>query len=551
MLAAALGLAQQAPVRGADEGSASGMPPHLDLVPRDTAMVFSMRLGEFWHSQAARGLREQLARPGGGLHEVEDATGLSVGDVQRLTVVIPTIDRNGPSAPLFFVTTDKPYDRDRVLKAFKAQSPGANRFRGRPPAEAGVEKRASDTPYYVLGDNGHALLYLCDDHNLVFAVRDDLRGSDPALALLGQLLRRARRGPLGDALTRAGPRHTALACVNVAEAVRALPEPLPLEFHPFLPLLKAETATATLDVADTTRLNVQLQFDAADAARKAAPRAQALIALGCKLLPVLRRELARDAGEDSPHMARLLDQAEAAMKDAVVHTRGDRVEVEFEVKTETVLVPALIAMNTRIRGLGDRTQSLNNLRQMALAFHNYMAAYGHFPPAAICDAAGKPLLSWRVAILPFVEQDHLYKQFKLDEPWDSEHNKKLLDKMPKIYALPGVRIKGSGLTAYQLFVGKDALFDGGKKPRIADIPDGTSNTVLIAEAAEPVPWTRPVDIPFDNKDPRSRVGGWYGDAVNIALCDGSVRMIHRKKITRETFRNAIMPADGNVLGPDW
>src|SRR5262245_11036025 len=78
-----------------------------------------------------------------------------------------------------------------------------------------------------------------------------------------------------------------------------------------------------------------------------------------------------------------------------------------------------------------RRASANNLKQIGLALHNYHDTYGKLPPAAICDKAGKPLLSWRVAILPFIEQNALYKQFKLDEPWDSEHNKKLAEVLVK------------------------------------------------------------------------------------------------------------------------
>jgi RNA polymerase sigma factor (sigma-70 family) len=199
-------------------------------------------------------------------------------------------------------------------------------------------------------------------------------------------------------------------------------------------------------------------------------------------------------------------------------------------------------------------RSQNNIKQMALAFHNYADTNtGIFPPAAICDARGKPLLSWRVAILPYLEQDALYKEFHLDEPWDSDHNKKLLDKMPDIYALPGMRFKGdAGLTIYQVFVGKNAIFDGGRKvPFPASITDGTSNTLLVVEAAKPVPWTKPADIPLGEEDPRTQVGGWHGDFVNVGLCDGSVRRINRKKMSQETFRNAIMPNDGNPLGSDW
>jgi RNA polymerase sigma factor (sigma-70 family) len=217
-------------------------------------------------------------------------------------------------------------------------------------------------------------------------------------------------------------------------------------------------------------------------------------------------------------------------------------------------VTSVLAPATPQKGTGREghiMQSQNNLKQFALAFHNYHDTFRFFPPAAICDKAGKPLLSWRVAILPFIEQDALYKEFHLDEPWDSDHNKKVLDKMPAIYALPGVKMKEGGTTVYQVFVGKKALFDEGKKLTIANITDGTSNTVMIAEAATAVPWTKPEDIPFGDKDPRTQIGGWHGAFAQVALCDGSVRRIDLKKISEETLRNAIMPDDGNVLGKDW
>src|SRR5262245_19749930 len=79
-----------------------------------------------------------------------------------------------------------------------------------------------------------------------------------------------------------------------------------------------------------------------------------------------------------------------------------------------------------------RRQSANNLKQLVLAVHNFSDTYNRLPPAAVCDKkTGKPLLSWRVILLPFVEQGPLYKEFKLDEPWDGPNNKKLLEKMPK------------------------------------------------------------------------------------------------------------------------
>src|SRR5207244_2364868 len=120
-----------------------------------------------------------------------------------------------------------------------------------------------------------------------------------------------------------------------------------------------------------------------------------------------------------------------------------------------------------------------------------------FPPPAK-TANGKPLLSWRVLILPYIEQDALYRQFKLDEPWDSPHNLKLLPLMPKIYAPVGAKPKEPHSTYYQAIVGPGAAWEhtkDGKGMRIQNFTDGTSNTITVAEAREAVPWTKPDDIP--------------------------------------------------------
>ena len=109
----------------------------------------------------------------------------------------------------------------------------------------------------------------------------------------------------------------------------------------------------------------------------------------------------------------------------------------------------------------------------------------------------QPLLSWRVLILPYIEQDNLFKEFHLDEPWDSEHNKKLLAKMPKTYETVDSDAKKGFLTRYLGFSGKDAMFDGAKGIQFADITDGLSNTIMVVEAAKGVPWSKPEDISFD------------------------------------------------------
>jgi hypothetical protein len=194
--------------------------------------------------------------------------------------------------------------------------------------------------------------------------------------------------------------------------------------------------------------------------------------------------------------------------------------------------------------------SLNNLKQIALAFHNFHDTLGHWPHD-ICDKDGKAILSWRVAILPYIEQDELFKQFKMDEPWDSENNKKLLEKMPELYTSPRVVVKKKGYTVYQGFAGEGALFEPGKKLRIVNITDGTSNTILAVESSTAVPWSKPADLPFDLNKDLPDIGKAYGNKPLAAICDGSIRTLNLKTLTPETLKAAITIAGGEVLGADW
>ncbi|HEV3438814.1 MAG TPA: DUF1559 domain-containing protein [Gemmata sp.] len=192
----------------------------------------------------------------------------------------------------------------------------------------------------------------------------------------------------------------------------------------------------------------------------------------------------------------------------------------------------------------DLKTSENNLKQIGLSFHNFESAYAYLP-GDILDKDGKPLLSWRVAILPYLEEITLYNEFKMDEPWDSANNKKLIEKMPKTYAPVRVKAK-AGETFYQVFVGEDALFGPKKKPTLVSIIDGTSNTGMVFEAGEPVIWSKPADLPFDAKKALPKLGGLFDGEFHVGMCDGSVRLLKKNPDEKE-LKNLIMPADGNVI----
>jgi len=190
-------------------------------------------------------------------------------------------------------------------------------------------------------------------------------------------------------------------------------------------------------------------------------------------------------------------------------------------------------------------ESKTKLQGIALAFHNYNDTHGFLPTNQLAKDK-KALLSWRVQILPYIEELALYQQFKLDEPWDSDHNKKLIEKMPKIYA--PVRVKAeSGMTFYQAFGGsKGSLIPGARL--VASIPDGTSNTLMAAEAAKPVIWTKPADMVFDGKDVPA-LGGLFDGKFHAAMWDGSVRRF-RKGVDANVLKLLIDPSDGTVLPAD-
>jgi hypothetical protein len=191
-------------------------------------------------------------------------------------------------------------------------------------------------------------------------------------------------------------------------------------------------------------------------------------------------------------------------------------------------VPELLGMIKEIQPAA-RSLSSNNLKQLGIACHNYASAYGDRLPANITDKDGKPLLSWRVAILPYIEQGDLYQKFKLDEPWDSEHNKKLIPLMPKTLHSPKQAEALKDRTTYLAPLGKGLMWDDPKGVRFQDVPDGTSNTILLVEAGDEsaVIWTKPDDLKIDMKEPTKGLLGHYGNGFLAAMADGSVRLVDK------------------------
>src|SRR5262245_23108660 len=196
-------------------------------------------------------------------------------------------------------------------------------------------------------------------------------------------------------------------------------------------------------------------------------------------------------------------------------------------------------------------QARMNLKLLSLTMHVYAAEHdGSFPPPAICSPDGTPLLSWRVALLPYLEQQALYDHFRLNEPWDSPHNIALLPKMPAVFELDADhRERAPNKTFFQVFVGPGAAFEERRGMTVKDFRDGTSNTILIIEAGQAVPWTAPEDLTYAPDGPLPALGAHGRKYFRFALADASVRWLPATT-SSDVIRAAITRNGGEKIGLD-
>ena len=198
------------------------------------------------------------------------------------------------------------------------------------------------------------------------------------------------------------------------------------------------------------------------------------------------------------------------------------------------------------------TDRFNNMKQLGVAFHTYHDVWNILPPANVAksqfyDKNGKPLLSWRVHILPMMECQPLYDKFHQDEPWDSEYNLKLAEMMPSFYKTTDHPTK----TTLMVFFGNGALYDEDQKGhRFGEIRDGMSKTIMVVEAGpdKAVPWTKPDDLPFEPKNPKAALGTIKEDFLITLMGDGSVLKLPMD-IADEEFRALITRAGGEDVDP--
>jgi prepilin-type processing-associated H-X9-DG protein len=524
-------------------GERPALPADLAAVPTDGYGFVHIRLADVWKSDALKDIRETILKAGEKALEGFDRRFLPhPSTIERLTVVVLP-GRNPDAEPqfLFLLAVNKPVDRQAFLVGMMP--------------DAKPMKRIGDS-YYV-SEKMHMAVSFISNQVLAFGPPDAIGNYHSQ--------KWQSDGPLLDALHLANTKRHITAGGNISALPAKVLANAPASVKP---LLKARTVTLGLDIADPVVISGGLHFASTDDATAGEEALKSLANLARDELKKFREELldkvigdGKVAPIDELPMAALsllglgaIERLDEFLAKPPLTRSGKSLAVEIKlpggsgfVGMAAVGVGLLLPAVQKVREAAGRVQSQNNLKQIGLALHSYHDANGQFPPAAICDKNGKPLLSWRVTILPYIEQNALYNQFKLDEPWDSEHNIKLSRTLVKVYMSPQAPASSEvGLTHYRVFHGKDAIFDLNKGRVITGITDGTSNTWMVVEAAEGVPWTKPDDFEYDPKKPLPKFASFTSGGFNVLYADGSVRFI-RDTVSEKTLRAMITANGGEII----
>jgi hypothetical protein len=500
---------------------AAPLPPELRYVPADAAFFVHADAAAIWTHEVTKSFRDADKNTFGQLDTLaQKAFGAKIEDLKSVSFFVPKLKMPADTERFGIVLSfAKPYDAKKLTEGITGVLPKN--------AKVNVVSGSETVAVILVG------------------LGEEYAKPQPA-----------DEGPLSGALlAAAGGKHTLVAGVTLGNLPDELQkDDLPGQVRAFVPLFRSESIVATLDFGKSLALNVRVktkrEAQAVDAEKALAVFAKLITDEVGGELPDLEKAAQADAGLKD--LVKVFKAALEAAKRAKFEVNGTEARASAELPLDGLpLASAYAAGIQRVQGAAASAQSANNLKQIALSLHNYHDTNNGFPPAAVCDKKGKPQLSWRVLVLPYIEQDELYKQFKLDEPWDGPNNKKLIEKMPKVYAMPGKSKPGDTTTYYRVFVGNGAGFDWVTGSKITTIADGTSNTIMCVTAAEPVIWTKPDELEFDpEKDMTKLIGMVVNGKAQVAMFDGSVRTLS-KLPSKETLNALITASGGEVIGNDF
>jgi beta-lactamase regulating signal transducer with metallopeptidase domain len=506
---------------GAAGGSAVAASETIDLsyLPASAVAVFAVRPAELFSKGEMQPLVKLLNETIG----LEQKTGLKVENIEEIKVAVTRFPESGEpgQAPPPRLADSMTYVT-RYKEPFDWRGKFGENLIGKP-----VEATIAGKTYYH-SDHGEQAtrpaFYVPDDRTIVFG---------PEIDLTRVMLASGRSKPDWASDWEKSAKGPAAAMVDVAALGRTLNQELKRHPQPqvaaFAPLWeKGQRLFVSVQAAEGLAVAARVACANSDDAERVRDTLQAVLTLARNALDEADRAAAKATATQAAAMVPMIDLGREILKQGKL-TAEDRdvhyatsLDVDLAETAVSVLTPAVVAA----RQAAQRAQATNNIKQIMLAFFNYHDVHGHFPAPVVLGPDGKTPHSWRVEILPYLDQQELYKQYRMEEPWDSDNNKKVLAQMPMVYREPQsdpTRLE----TSYLALVGAATALGpkDGKGTKIQEIRDGTSNTIAIVEAKRAVAWTKPEDIDYDTAKPLPMLGGRHPGGFLAGFCDGSVRFL--------------------------
>ncbi len=579
------------PARAADPKS-----PAARAIAPDTIAFVQVRVAELWASDLAAQFRKFTAQAGDALiADFEKRFVPAPSEIESFTVLLSSLNfravlptgRPTDVTPVWIITTKKPFDRTALLKAMAKDSR--------------MRKHAGSEFHFI--ESQWAGLLILDDRTFAYGSEDAITGMLDAMAKGGD-----GPNPLRELYVAGADKHALFMGVNVPAFVK--PEMLKMVPEELHGLAKAKTWSAALDVAGGTKATLTMDFATEAEAAAGEKAAQATIAFARKFIAQGLAYVEKQAkGDGQPGSianfpetsafilaAAGLRQVDGILKDLPITVKGTSVQTSLNLDNilpggSTAVGAGIMLMAARYAAVIESermvvfgqdsyefTERENRLAKVARAIEKYRLDKGHYPPPYTVNKNGEPLLSWRVEILPYMEnvfvprpyesgeyvkptkEDRpfttvdLYKLFKQDEPWDGPNNKKLIERMPDVYRAPYSVLRypdSSYKTVTLAVVGKGGIFESDRKVKQSEVVDGTTQTLLLVsveEAGQCVFWTKPADIKLtaEGKLPANTLK--LDKRFTVAYADGGTRTFE-KGLSEKLFHAIFSRAGGEILDP--
>ena len=504
-------------------------------VSSDIHLVVDIRPAELLKNPEFHKLAEAIPADG-----LEAFKAIASGEIEQILMLMADRGEVGSatSQPALVLRASKPLDPKPFLAAGTA------------------EVKADGISYFRSGPLAGLTCYrMLDDRTLLIGTEADAK-----LPPIGAGRPRGRHGWDG-AWKQAGEGPIRLAFDTPWLARRIQPVPGPRGSFGAItmslgPLYERATAySMTLGLGDGLILGALGTCGTEDSAGRVADTLRASLTLARNALPDLRRSAEGGPPDAARSLVDLVDALDTMMETARVDQEKSVVRLHAKADPAAVATAAqmLLPAVRASREAAQRAQCVNNLKRIGLAMFNYASATPDtsFPPAVLLGPDGKTPHSWRVALLRFMEEPdakEVYSRYKFDEPWDGPNNSKLIPLMPSVYRHPGD--ERVGITSYFVPTGPDTIFpDRREGTRVAEITDGTSNTIQAIESDLEIPWTKPEDFPYNPERPIPGFGKLHPGGSDVAFADGAVRFL-KVSINLNVLRALFTRAGGEVISSD-